>query len=242
MLPSVRFMPTLLAGCAALHIPPTRGIAKLAVARRAAVLVMDEERELVFTNVTAAAASIKEVIMQDGFMDAKASAYAEAAMPEVDFAALTEEKSSIENALLSGYDADKVKRLAEVEAMLAGAACAAPESTALSPEEAAKAAWLAKTYGDVGNVRSAAPADSNPPSPTQDKDRQVLTDEKNALDEALLSGYDAEKVKRLAEVEAMLAEAACAAPEATALSREEAAKAAWLAAHTRPSWGGKTDS
>ena len=57
---------------------------------------------------------------------------------------------------------------------------------------------------------------------------------------ALLYGYDAEKVQRLAEVEAMLlslSQAASAAPEVAALSPEEAAKAAWLAARARPAWG-----
>ena len=69
-----------------------------------------------------------------------------------------------------------------------------------------------------------------------------LTNEKKDLDAALLHGYDAEKVKRLAEVEALLAAADGTVPEARALSPEEAAKVAWLAARTRPSWGAKRDA
>eukprot|EP00966_Prymnesium_polylepis_P166407 3846982-Prymnesium_polylepis.1 len=67
----------------------------------------------------------------------------------------------------------------------------------------------------------------------------ALIDEKNDLDAALVYGYNAEKVKRLAEVEALLAEAGGVASEATPLSAEEAARAAWLAARAPPSWGGQ---
>ena len=174
-----------LVGCAALHLAPTLSVApKLAIAgRRTAVVVMDEEVEsysvpFATTNVTVAAAEIKEVLTLEGFS----------------------------------------------------------EATAPSPEDAAKAAWLAKTYGEPpSSYGYAAPAEASPPTIIT-QELAALLDEKNDLDEALENGYDAEKVKRLAEVEAMLAEAdvSSAAPE---LSPEEAAKAKWLAERTRPSWG-----
>ena len=236
----VFLMTMLLAGCAAMHVTPMRSVVKRAVARRLAGLVMDEEADSSFTNVTAAVANIKEVLVQDGFMNIEAEV-----KPEADLAALNDEKSALEEALMSGYDAKKVTRLAEVEAMLGDAASAAVDLTALSPEEAAKAAWLARTYDgvnafvDVDNAWAAPAADGSPLLVTQDL--AALNDEKSALEEALMSGYDAEKVTRLAEVEARLGEAACSSPESTALSPEEAAKAAWLAARTRP-WGGKTNS
>ena len=47
---------------------------------------------------------------------------------------------------------------------------------------------------------------------------------------------DEQKVKRLAEVEAILAEADVSAAPAE-LSPEEAAKAKWLADRARPTWG-----
>ena len=207
MLPRLQLMTTLLVSCTALHVVPTRSLVKPAVTRRAALLVMDEENEvysLPFTNVTAAAADIKEVL---------AAKDAEATAPSL--AALTDEKNDIDAALLHGYDAEKVKRLADVEAMLAAAA--ALEATRLALGEA-----------------TTAPA----PSP----EVVSLTNEKKDLDAALLHGYDAEKVKRLAEVEALLAAADGTVPEARALSPEEAAKVAWLAARTRPSWGAKRDA
>ena len=104
------------------------------------------------------------------------------------------------------------------------------ENDGISDAEAvAKAAWLAKTYGDdPWPVRPAAAAPPAAAGEQLSPELVALTDEKKTLDAALELGYDAEKVKRLAEVEALLAEAAGPAPE-TALSPEEAAKAAWLA-------------
>ena len=61
-------MTALIVGCAALHVAPTRSVIKRAVARRAAVPVMDEEVEaylMPFANVTAAAANIKEMLRTD---------------------------------------------------------------------------------------------------------------------------------------------------------------------------------
>ena len=192
-------MTTLLASCAALNVSPTRSLVKPFVARRTALLVMDEEK-VVFgvplTDVKAAAAEIKEVLAKDA---------------DVTLAALTEEKNTLYAALLHGYDADKVKRMAEVEAMIAAAA--ALQYAALRPEEATIA---------------------TAPSPKV----VALTKEMNDLYVALQHGYDADKVKRLAEVEQELAAAGGPASEAATLSPEEVAKAAWLA-RTRPSWGGK---
>ena len=196
-------MTSLLAGCAALHIAPSRGVFKPVVARRAAVLVMDEEIEsysVPFTNVTAAVADIKEVLTTEGFSDA-----------EEDFVD--------------------------------------DEVPAPSAEDAARAAWLAQTYGDWSFTGQGVPVavDASPPAMEELSDVEsdldeaklaALIDENKELDDALMYGYDADKVKRLAEVEAILDEAGGAAPEASALSPEEAAKAKWLAARTRPSWGG----
>lgn len=188
-----RFLMTMVlhvAGVAALHVAPTRIVVKPAVARRAAILVMDEEHEVYIVpfaaNVTSAAADIKEVLT---------------------FEALTKEAEQIYEVLLLGYDAEKVKRLNEVEAMLAEAAT---EAMAPAPQAAL---------------------------PQLTPELAALTAEKQELDEALLLGYDAEKVQRLAEVEAAL-EAGGAAPEAAALSAEEAARAAWLAG----SRGGQSDT
>ena len=77
-------------------------------------------------------------------LETPAPASASSLSPEV--AALADEKKTLDEALLHGYDAEKVKRLAEVEAALAKANYVTLES-ALSPEEAAKAAWMARTYG-----------------------------------------------------------------------------------------------
>merc|ERR1719313_3052475 len=68
---------TPLVGCAALRVAPTSGIVRPTVARRAraAPVVMDEESEaylVPFTNVTAAATEIKEVLSKEGFSDTKA--------------------------------------------------------------------------------------------------------------------------------------------------------------------------
>jgi len=218
-----------LAGCAALRIGPPSAV-RPAIACRA-VLVMDSESEVysVPFNVSAAAADIKEVLTTDAAPTVLspeeaaraawlAKTYGMQASPGQDtvapavtpeLVALTAEKNDLEAALLYGYDADKVKRLAEVEALLAAeAASAAPDVEA--------AASLAAATPEVA----------------------ALVAEKNDLDAALLYGYDADKVKRLAEVEAMLAaEGASAASEPTALSPEEAAKAAWLARNIPPSWG-----
>ena len=192
-------MTTLLASCAALNVSPTRSLVKPFVARRTALLVMDEEK-VVFgvplTDVKAAAAEIKEVLAKDA---------------DVTLAALTEEKNTLYAALLHGYDADKVKRMADVEAMIAAAA--ALQDAALRPEEA--------TIATAASPKVVA-----------------LTKEMDDLYAALGHGYDADKVKRLAEVEQELAAAGGPASEAATLSPEEAAKAAWLA-RTRPSWGGK---
>ena len=201
-MPSFQLMTTLLASCAALNVSPTRSLVKPFVARRTALLVMDEEK-VVFgvplTDVKAAAAEIKEVLAKD----------ADDVAPSL--AALTEEKNTLYAALLHGYDADKVKRMAEVEAMIAAAA--ALQDAALRPEEATIA---------------------TAPSPKV----VALTKEMNDLYVALQHGYDADKVKRLAEVEQELAAAGGPASEAATLSPEEVAKAAWLV-RTRPSWGGK---
>ena len=51
----------------------------------------------------------------------------------------------LDEALSWGYDADKLKRLGEVEAALAAADCALPEPE-LTPEEVAKADWMRRTY------------------------------------------------------------------------------------------------
>ena len=133
---------------------------------------------------------------------------APAMTPEV--AALFDEKAALDEALERGYDAEKVKRLAEVEAMLAEAG--GPAVPKLTTE---------------------------PSAPAMTPEVAALFDEKAALDAALERGYDAEKVQRLAEVEAMLADAGGpAVQESAPLSAEEAAKAAWLAKNARPSWGG----
>ena len=203
MVPSFQLMTTLLASCAALNVSPTRSLVKPFVARRTALLVMDEEK-VVFgvplTDVKAAAAEIKEVLAKDADVTAPS------------LAALTEEKNTLYAALLHGYDADKVKRMADVEAMIAVAA-AALQDAALRPEEA--------TIATAASPKVVA-----------------LTKEMDDLYAALEHGYDADKVKRLAEVEQELAAAGGPASEAATLSPEEAAKAAWLA-RTRPSWGGK---
>ena len=202
MVPSFQLMTTLLASCAALNVSPTRSLVKPFVARRTALLVMDEEKvvfSVPLTDVKAAAAEIKEVLAKDADVTAPT------------LAALTEEKNTLYAALLHGYDADKVKRMAEVEAMIAAAA--ALQYAALRPEEATIA---------------------TAPSPKV----VALTKEMNDLYVALQHGYDADKVKRLAEVEQELAAAGGPASEAATLSPEEVAKAAWLA-RTRPSWGGK---
>jgi len=202
MVPGFQLMTTLFASCAALNVSPTRSLVKPFVARRTALLVMDEEK-VVFgvplTDVKAAAAEIKEVLAKDA--DVTAST----------LAALTEEKNALYAALLHGYDADKVKRMADVEAMIAAAA--ALQDAALRPEEA--------TIATAASPKVVA-----------------LTKEMDDLYAALEHGYDADKVKRLAEVEQELAAAGGPASEAATLSPEEAAKAAWLA-RTRPSWGGK---
>ena len=225
-------MTTLLVGCTALRFAPPR-VSQPAFTRRAAVLVMDEEAAVSwaasapFTNVTGAAADIKEVLAMEGLSDA-----------------LTDEKKDLEAALENGYDPDKVQRLAEVEAMLAEAGIATPVATSLSPEDEAKAAWIAKTYGErppsIGQNAAAMPAVITTSEPS--KEFTALIEEKNDLEAALEYGYDADKVQRLAEVEAMLAEAGIATPAATTLSPEDEAKAAWIAARTRPDWGGKSDA
>lgn len=174
---------TTFVGSAALHFAPTGMARPVVLLRRAAILVMDEEVErysMPFTNVTAAAADIKEVLTKEGFSEM--------------------------------------------------------EETTRSPEDVAKAAWLEKTYG-APTGQAASPAAEVSPQPTLSAELVALTEEKDALDKALLQGYDAEKVKRLAEVEAILAKADLPAPAASALSPEEEAKAKWLAARARPSWG-----
>eukprot|EP00966_Prymnesium_polylepis_P166408 3846982-Prymnesium_polylepis.2 len=141
----------LLAGCAALLVP-TRLAVRPAVARRAAVLVMDEEAEsyLVPFNVTAAVAEIKEMLAEEDFSDAETAAQ------------------------YAPYGAIEV--LSDAEA-------------------AGKAAWLAKAYGERPSSTGEAAA-----APAMTEEVAALTDEKNELDAALEYGYDAEKVKRLAEV------------------------------------------
>jgi hypothetical protein len=201
MVPGFQLM-TLFASCAALNVSPTRSLVKPFVARRTALLVMDEEKvvfSVPLTDVKAAAAEIKEVLAKDADVTAPT------------LAALTEEKNALYAALLHGYDADKVKRMADVEAMIAAAA--ALQDAALRPEEA--------TIATAASPKVVA-----------------LTKEMDDLYAALEHGYDADKVKRLAEVEQELAAAGGPASEAATLSPEEAAKAAWLA-RTRPSWGGK---
>ena len=151
---------------------------------------MDEEPDVSFVpmpDVTAAAAEVKEVLKKQVTL-----------LPS-EVRALNKEKDELDAALLHGYDAEKVQRLAEVEAILA---------------ENASAAQAA-----------AAPATSS--APALSPELAALVEEKQTLDEALLHGYDAEKVKRLAEVEALLAEADCALPEVP-LTPEELAKAEWM--------------
>ena len=177
-------MTAFLVGCAALHCAPAPTLVRQpAVARRAAVLVMDEEPDVSFApvDVSSAAADVKDMLKK-----------------QVDLVALSREANELDAALLHGYDAEKVQRLAEVEAILA---------------EAASAAQAA-----------AAPTSAQP---LVSADLQALVDEKQTLDEALSWGYDADKLKRLGEVEAALAAADCALPEAE-LTPEEAAKADWM--------------
>ena len=167
----MRLMTTMFAvGAAALHVAPTAGVVRPVIARRAAVLVMDEEADIsvpLNTDITEAAADIKEVLGQEGFEvpapspeEAAKAAWlaatygapmaspvqsAPAAPATTEVVALTEEKNTLEAALEYGYDAEKVARLSEVEALLDGLGGPAPaEEAALSPEEAAKQAWLAR--------------------------------------------------------------------------------------------------
>jgi len=110
---------------------------KPAVWRRAAAIVMDEEREpfdvpmdLSF-DVSSAAADIKEVLAPQGFPDAANAAWPEAEAPE-----MSPEEAAKAAWLARTYGAPQpAYEQPEAEA---------PE---MSPEEAAKAAWLARTYG-----------------------------------------------------------------------------------------------